>query len=590
MRLLVASTLLAAAAVTIAGGGAAAPSAAPAASTQVRTLATTPGPVRAFAQSGSHLAWIVRGDLADGCDRRYSGAWVHDLATGRRTRLSGCYDDEAGWYLDVRLAGGRAYWTLRDGSRGGSDKSAELWSASADDRRRRLLARQSVDLYDDPLIAPASDGRSVYFATSPGDATPGPIVRFDGLRRTRISPAVPHLAALAAGGGRVAFADDVPIRCWPQEPAWSPDGRRIAFASVGGPCAELRVIDADGTTERALAERGRNPDWSPDGAHLAFDADGAVMIADADGRDPRVVVPNGADPAWSPDGQRLAFVREQSLYVVDTDGSGERLVAESAVQPDWSPDGRRIVFATPSAGHPAGIEVVNADGSDRRSLARGPVKHPAWSPDGKAIAFSSCERSCLEISLVAPDGTRLGNAFDGDGSCCLAWPAWAPDSRRLVFEKAHWLRTATVGARDSTLLPNFRPAPRATISLRTRGGASVARRTTEGRVEELAVTARVTAAIVRSNRTRRLEFAGGVRRAVALPWLPVPRLAGGTGTTLVLRIGREIYTLDARTGRRHLVARADAIPIGLSIAGTRVAWVENRGGRAYVRAVEVTAR
>jgi hypothetical protein len=57
------------------------------------------------------------------------------------------------------------------------------------------------------------------------------------------------------------------------------------------------------------------------------------------------------------------------------------------------------------------------------------------------------------------------------------------------------------------------------------------------------------------------------------------------GWLAFLRIGRDIYAVGARTGTRRLLARAGATPIGLSMAGRRVAWAENRGGRAYVRAV-----
>jgi hypothetical protein len=60
-----------------------------------------------------------------------------------------------------------------------------------------------------------------------------------------------------------------------------------------------------------------------------------------------------------------------------------------------------------------------------------------------------------------------------------------------------------------------------------------------------------------------------------------------TGDAIVYRIGATIWGLDARTKRTRVLARAGSRPIGLSVDGSRVAWAENRGGRAYVRAVEV---
>jgi hypothetical protein len=85
---------------------------------------------------------------------------------------------------------------------------------------------------------------------------------------------------------------------------------------------------------------------------------------------------------------------------------------------------------------------------------------------------------------------------------------------------------------------------------------------------------------------------GGRPLATIKPWrrsnLAKRRVAitlAASGHRVVFRAGRSIYVIDARSGRLHLVARAAGNPTGLSIVGRRIAWAENVGRGARVRAV-----
>ncbi|HEY6461897.1 MAG TPA: hypothetical protein VIY73_17145, partial [Polyangiaceae bacterium] len=69
-----------------------------------------------------------------------------------------------------------------------------------------------------------------------------------------------------------------------------------------------------------------------------------------------------------------------------------------------------------------------------------------------------------------------------------------------------------------------------------------------------------------------------------LPPATAPELSAGDGT-LVFRVGRSIRAVDTTTKRVRTVAKAAATPVGLSIAGRRIAWAENVGGRARIRAI-----
>ena len=241
-------------------------------------------------------------------------------------------------------------------------------------------------------------------------------------------------------------------------PAWSPDGREIAFASSGDAVdedqddIEIYVMAASGGERRRLTRDDvydATPAWSADGRRLAFarmpglgteDADGVIVVMDADGtgrvavtrhpRTPEIVL--DSHPAWSPDGRLIAFTRgtftsdgerHVAIYAISPNGGRERLLVEDAYEPAWSPDGSRIAFASIRDRYgetcfeecsPNGeIYTSGADGTDLRRLteSRADDSSPTWSPDGRHIAFTSdrsnpAERE-YEIYVIEPDGGEL---------------------------------------------------------------------------------------------------------------------------------------------------------------------------------------
>jgi len=232
-------------------------------------------------------------------------------------------------------------------------------------------------------------------------------------------------------------------------PAWSPDGRKIAFESERDTDNGLHVMNADGSGQRMLTRNGRAPAWSPDGRRIAFFSHSRVYVMNADGSEHRNLTPKpiarAAFLAWSPDGRKIAFLSETGcgqfcfgVLVMNADGSGLQNLTRSlylrgdASPPVWSPNGRKIAFLSYRDGN-LHVYVMNADGSGQRRLTRNPAgdKDPVWSPDGRRIAFVSSRDGNSEVYVMNADGSaqrRLTRnpALDAD-------PAWSPDGRRIAF-------------------------------------------------------------------------------------------------------------------------------------------------------------
>lgn len=197
------------------------------------------------------------------------------------------------------------------------------------------------------------------------------------------------------------------------EPAWSHDGKRIAFTSSRTDDPEVYVMDADGTNVvRLTSTEGSNygPSWSPDGSRIAFastrSGNAEIYSMKVDGSDTVRLTnssPYDSNPAWSPDGKKIAFEsnREGStaIWVMNADGSAQtRITANSRedVGPAWSPDGTRIAFSRGGSSSTRDIYVVNADGTNLAQLTHGLTEavDPSWSPDGRYIVFGALSGPC----------------------------------------------------------------------------------------------------------------------------------------------------------------------------------------------------
>ena len=250
------------------------------------------------------------------------------------------------------------------------------------------------------------------------------------------------------------------------DPAWSPDGTKIAFASGRDGNYELYVMDVDGSDVTRLtdtAESEGNPDWSPDGSRLVFDrllggTNYEVFTMDAAGgneaRLTNVTDATDADPAWSPDGTKIAFQSNRSphagdleIYTMAADGSGQTRITSSGdsdTDPTWSPGGNQIAFRSRRTGD-FRIYTMGASGTspDPTAITDGTNDaEPSWAPDDSSVAFRRSDDGDAEIWLVSQEGefTKLTDNTTTD---------WQPDWRPAVDTTLADVADVTTGAEFS---------------------------------------------------------------------------------------------------------------------------------------------
>lgn len=244
------------------------------------------------------------------------------------------------------------------------------------------------------------------------------------------------------------------------QPSWSPDGSQLVFIS---PCvgradlfetiyneSSLYVVNADGTGLKQLTPAPGSdfePAWSPDGERIAFTSvrDGfrQIYAIDVDSQEITLLTNTtgaieSSQPSWSPDGTKIAYtvkrVGTYQVWSMNEDGQESVQLAHSGQElwdylPSWSPDGRTVFFNQRRIGafRPwlMQVDYEDLDQEARRINFVTPIEDVSFSPDGYWLAFEGMDgegnRDIYFITVAGSGRTRLTNdpKIDFD-------PAWRP--------------------------------------------------------------------------------------------------------------------------------------------------------------------
>ncbi|MBQ1761969.1 MAG: Tol-Pal system protein TolB [Aquincola sp.] len=241
-------------------------------------------------------------------------------------------------------------------------------------------------------------------------------------------------------GGQVALASPEPII----SPAWSPDGRELAYVSFETRKAVVWVQDVSSGQRRQIANfRGSNsaPAWSPDGSQLAVtlsrDGGSQLFLMGRDGGNLRRITNTMAidtEPAFSPDGRTLYFVSDRGgspqVYKMPVGGGGAERVSFTGnynISPAISPDGRSMAWVTRQGGS-FRLVVADAAGGNAQTITDTTAdESPSFAPNGRLIIFATRAGGRDVLMTTTLDGKIKARLLSSGMD--VREPVWGPFGR-----------------------------------------------------------------------------------------------------------------------------------------------------------------
>ena len=223
---------------------------------------------------------------------------------------------------------------------------------------------------------------------------------------------------------------------------------RIAYVTKAGKNFSLRIADADGEGGQAALNSMEpiiSPAWSPDGrelAYVSFESQKAVVYVQDTSSGKRRALANfrgsNSAPAWSPDGQTLAVTLSRDggsqLYLIGRNGDNVRRLTQSIgidTEPVFSPDGQFVYFVSDRGGSPQIYRTSVSGGNAERITFSGSYNiSPAISPDGRSLAYIARQGNGFRLHVQDLSGGApqpLGDTSDDES------PSFSPNGRLIIY-------------------------------------------------------------------------------------------------------------------------------------------------------------
>jgi Tol biopolymer transport system component len=210
--------------------------------------------------------------------------------------------------------------------------------------------------------------------------------------------------------------------CWDTHPAWSPDGRQIAFKSNRDGGSHLFVMNPDGTGIRNLTIGAGLP---PVGCSL---------------------------PSWSPDSRQIAFTADLTLlFTINADGTDLKQLPVNAWDTAWSPDGRLLAFTSSRDGPASDIYLLNLQSNEVKRLTKTGGQnifnqYPSWLPDGNGLLFTS-SRDLTAVWYMEADGSHQKRVWRESHGHLILMPRILPNPQAILRQEKDWTTWGTIKTR-----------------------------------------------------------------------------------------------------------------------------------------------
>jgi Tol biopolymer transport system component len=230
------------------------------------------------------------------------------------------------------------------------------------------------------------------------------------------------------------------------QPAWSPDGRTIAYAhapqdsaerSLGSSPYQIWLIDVDGTNKRFVAP-GNSVDWSPDSKKLVI-SDGRILIFDLETKEFTTVERyyKSVQPAWSPDGSTIAYTNSIcsgdtcGIWFSSLDGMNKHYVIKYGLMPNWSSSGERLYYVLRSQ-EIWSYELVSGNSELVLNWPAFSIRYPAISSDGSRLLWTNTKEEDFPqiwVMDLESGGKEQLTSKGGEAPC------WSPNGSQIAYAK-----------------------------------------------------------------------------------------------------------------------------------------------------------